>query len=84
MKGNATGLVIKPSNIRIWIHQRDLGRLQKVLWEGHGAKLRTETSNNARVRKFLEAVPYLMVRHQQQLFIVFMFQLCLLVHLGGY
>ncbi|GLV41893.1 uncharacterized protein CBL_00355 [Carabus blaptoides fortunei] len=53
-------LVIKPSNIRIWIHQRDLGRLQKVLWEGHGAKLRTETSNNARVRKFLEAVPYLM------------------------
>lgn len=52
---------IKPSNIRIWIHERDIGKLTKALWEGHGMRLRTESSNNARVKKFLEAVPYLMV-----------------------
>ncbi|XP_066603426.1 uncharacterized protein [Prorops nasuta] len=54
-------LDIKPSNIRIWIHNRDIGKLQHVLWEGHGLKLRCETSNNPRVRKFLEAVPFIMV-----------------------
>ncbi|XP_076640102.1 uncharacterized protein LOC143351908 isoform X2 [Colletes latitarsis] len=53
-------LDFKPSNIRIWIHNRDLGRLQQVLWEGHGSKLRVETSNNPRVKKFLEAVPFIM------------------------
>ncbi|XP_023315550.1 uncharacterized protein LOC106653520 isoform X4 [Trichogramma pretiosum] len=52
-------LDIKPSNIRIWIHNRDIGKLQHVLWEGHGAKLRCETSNNVRVRRFLEAVPFI-------------------------
>lgn len=52
---------IKPSNIRIWIHERDIGKLTKALWEGHGMRLRTESSNNVRVKKFLEAVPYLMV-----------------------
>lgn len=46
-----SGLVVKPSNIRIWIHDRDIGRLKQVLWEGHGAKLRVETSNNPRVKK---------------------------------
>ncbi|XP_011690642.1 PREDICTED: serine/threonine-protein phosphatase 6 regulatory ankyrin repeat subunit A-like isoform X5 [Wasmannia auropunctata] len=50
----------KPSNIRIWIHNRDIGKLQQVLWEGHGSKLRCETSNNPRIRKFLEAVPFIM------------------------
>ncbi|XP_019698177.1 uncharacterized protein LOC105185779 [Harpegnathos saltator] len=50
----------KPSNIRIWIHNRDIGKLQQVLWEGHGAKLRCETSNSPRIRKFLEAVPFIM------------------------
>ncbi|XP_011872322.1 PREDICTED: uncharacterized protein LOC105564509 isoform X6 [Vollenhovia emeryi] len=50
----------KPSNIRIWIHNKDIGKLQQVLWEGHGSKLRCETSNNPRIRKFLEAVPFIM------------------------
>lgn len=63
MRDNPTGIIIKPSNIRIWIHQKDLGRLQKVLWEGQGAKLRREHSNNPKVKRFLEAVPYLMVGH---------------------
>ncbi|XP_050591645.1 uncharacterized protein LOC126922799 isoform X6 [Bombus affinis] len=53
-------LDFKPSNIRIWIHNRDIGKLQRVLWEGHGNKLRTETSNNLRVKRFLEAVPFIM------------------------
>ncbi|XP_058794332.1 uncharacterized protein LOC131666023 isoform X2 [Phymastichus coffea] len=56
----ANSLDFKPSNIRIWIHNRDIGKLQQVLWEGHGAKLRCETSNNVRVRRFLEAVPFIM------------------------
>ncbi|XP_018338155.1 PREDICTED: uncharacterized protein LOC108746104 isoform X2 [Trachymyrmex septentrionalis] len=50
----------KPSNIRIWIHNKDIGKLQHVLWEGHGSKLRCETSNNPRIRRFLEAVPFIM------------------------
>ncbi|XP_043481026.1 uncharacterized protein LOC122510441 isoform X4 [Leptopilina heterotoma] len=53
-------LDFKPSNIRIWIHNKDIGKLQRVLWEGHGSKLRCETSNNPRVKKFLEAVPFIM------------------------
>ncbi|CAL1680426.1 unnamed protein product [Lasius platythorax] len=53
-------LDFKPSNIRIWIHNRDIGKLQQVLWEGHGSKLRCETSNNPRIRKFLEAIPFMM------------------------
>ncbi|XP_018046486.1 PREDICTED: uncharacterized protein LOC108685980 isoform X1 [Atta colombica] len=50
----------KPSNIRIWIHNKDIGKLQHVLWEGQGFKLRCETSNNPRIRRFLEAVPFIM------------------------
>ncbi|XP_076180840.1 uncharacterized protein LOC143153464 isoform X2 [Ptiloglossa arizonensis] len=57
---NKENLDFKPSNIRIWIHNRDIGKLQQVLWEGHGNKLRVETSNNPRVRRFLEAVPFIM------------------------
>ncbi|XP_053985078.1 uncharacterized protein LOC128879703 isoform X2 [Hylaeus volcanicus] len=53
-------LDFKPSNIRIWIHNRDIGKLQQVLWEGHGQRLRVETSNNLRVKRFLEAVPFIM------------------------
>lgn len=56
-----TALDFKPSNIRIWIHNRDIGKLQQMLWEGYGTKLRCETSNNPRIRKFLEAVPFIMV-----------------------
>lgn len=55
-------MIVKPSTIRIWIHDKDLGRLQKVLWEGLGDRLRTETSANPLVRRFLNAVPYIMVR----------------------
>lgn len=58
--GQQQQLAVKPANIRIWIHQRDLGRLQKVLWDGHGAKLRTQTCNHPRIKRFLEAVPHLM------------------------
>ncbi|XP_015605023.1 uncharacterized protein LOC107272408 isoform X4 [Cephus cinctus] len=58
--GREKDLDFKPSNIRIWIHNRDIGKLQQVLWEGHGSKLRCETSNNPRVKKFLEAVPFIM------------------------
>ncbi|KAJ8682809.1 hypothetical protein QAD02_018601 [Eretmocerus hayati] len=53
-------LDFKPSNIRIWIHNRDIGKLQHVLWEGHGSRLRCETSNNMRVKRFLDAVPFIM------------------------
>ncbi|RZF48180.1 hypothetical protein LSTR_LSTR014106, partial [Laodelphax striatellus] len=44
----------------IWIHDRDLGRLQQVLWEGHGDKLLLETSHHPLVKRFLSAVPYIM------------------------
>ncbi|XP_054287924.1 uncharacterized protein LOC129003650 [Macrosteles quadrilineatus] len=56
----ANGLVVKPANIRIWIHDRDLGRLAQVVWEGYGEKLRTETSQHNQVKNFLSAVPYIM------------------------
>lgn len=55
-------IVIKPSNIRIWIHDKDMGKLSRVLWEGQGNRLRTEVSSNKDVKRFLEAVPYVMVR----------------------
>ncbi|TGZ51226.1 Uncharacterized protein DBV15_03185 [Temnothorax longispinosus] len=58
--GKDSGMDFKPSNVRIWIHNKDIGKLQQVLWEGHGSKLRCETSNNPRIRKFLEAVPFIM------------------------
>ncbi|XP_072948763.1 uncharacterized protein [Epargyreus clarus] len=58
---HAPGLVIKRHNIRIWCHECDMGRLQRVVWEGHGARLLSEVSNQPVVKKFLEAVPYLMV-----------------------
>ncbi|XP_068082154.1 uncharacterized protein [Anabrus simplex] len=54
------GFVVTRANIRIWIHDRDLGRLQQMLWEGHGDKLRVETSNSPRVKRLLDAVPYIM------------------------
>ncbi|XP_050310210.1 uncharacterized protein LOC126746131 isoform X5 [Anthonomus grandis grandis] len=61
-KSTATGesLNFKKSNIRIWIHQRNLANLQQVVWEGHGPKLLVEHSNNPKIRKFLDAVPCIM------------------------
>lgn len=56
-------IVIKPSNIRIWIHDKDIGKLSQVIWEGQGNRLRTEICSNNRVKKFLDAVPFVMVRN---------------------
>ncbi|CAH0691752.1 unnamed protein product [Spodoptera exigua] len=53
-------LVIKRHNIRIWCHDCDMARLQRVVWEGHGSRLLSEVSNQPVVKKFLEAVPYIM------------------------
>ncbi|XP_049873581.1 uncharacterized protein LOC126372085 [Pectinophora gossypiella] len=57
---NPPGLVIKRHNIRIWCHDCDMAKLQRVVWEGHGARLLSEVSNQPVVKKFLEAVPYIM------------------------
>ncbi|XP_013164418.1 PREDICTED: uncharacterized protein LOC106115534 [Papilio xuthus] len=59
-KNNPTGLAIKRHNIRIWCHECDMGRLQRVVWEGHGTRLLTEVSSQPIVKRFLEAVPYIM------------------------
>ncbi|XP_073956842.1 uncharacterized protein isoform X3 [Choristoneura fumiferana] len=53
-------LSIKRHNIRIWCHDCDMARLQRVVWEGHGSRLLSEVSNQPVVKKFLEAVPYMM------------------------
>ncbi|XP_050666146.1 putative uncharacterized protein DDB_G0274535 [Leptidea sinapis] len=55
-----SNLVIKRHNIRIWCHECDMGRLQRVIWEGQGSRLLSEVSNQPVVKKFLEAVPYIM------------------------
>ncbi len=52
---------INLSNIRIWIHEKDLGCLERVLWEGHGHLLLGQTAGQSKIRKFLEATPKLMV-----------------------
>ncbi|XP_053691986.1 uncharacterized protein LOC128740472 [Sabethes cyaneus] len=54
------GLVIKPSNIRIWLHQKRMSKLAKVLWAGQGMRLRTETSQHPKMKRFLECVPHVM------------------------
>ncbi|XP_070506432.1 uncharacterized protein [Chironomus tepperi] len=56
----ANALVIKPSNIRIWIHDKDIDKLMKVVLEGHGQKLRREVASNIKVKRFLEYVPHFM------------------------
>lgn len=53
-------LVIKPSNIRIWIHDKDIDKLMKVVLEGHGQKLRNEMASTAKVKRFLSYVPHFM------------------------
>ncbi|XP_062525563.1 uncharacterized protein LOC101742174 [Bombyx mori] len=57
---NPPGLVIKRHNIRIWCHDCDMARLQRVVWEGHGTRLLSEVSSQPIVKRFLEAVPYIM------------------------
>ncbi|XP_062546362.1 uncharacterized protein LOC134212475 isoform X4 [Armigeres subalbatus] len=54
------GLIIKPSNIRIWLHQKHLAKLAKVIWAGQGMRLRTETSHHPKMKRFLECVPHVM------------------------
>ncbi|XP_049283109.1 uncharacterized protein LOC125763731 isoform X1 [Anopheles funestus] len=51
---------IKPSNIRIWLHHKQMSKLAKVLWAGQGMRLRTETSHHPRMKRFLECVPHVM------------------------
>lgn len=53
-------LVIKPSNIRIWIHDKDIDKLMKVVLEGHGQKLRNEMASAPKVKRFLSYVPHFM------------------------
>ncbi len=53
-------LIIKPSNIRIWIHDKDIEKLMKVVLEGHGQKLRNEVASTAKVKRFLTYVPHFM------------------------
>lgn len=62
------GLNFKKSNIRIWIHQRNMANLQQVIWEGQGGLLLVEHSNNPKMKKFLEAVPHIMVSYNIQQF----------------
>ncbi|XP_035782143.1 uncharacterized protein LOC118461199 isoform X6 [Anopheles albimanus] len=51
---------IKPSNIRIWLHHKQMSKLAKVLWAGQGMRLRTETSHHPKMKRFLECVPHVM------------------------
>lgn len=55
-------IVIKPSNIRIWIHDKDIPKLTKVVWEGQGMRLKQEASSHPKVRRLLDSIPYIMVR----------------------
>ena len=48
------------TNIRIWIHDQDLVKLEKVVWEGMGHLLVKHTSAHAKIRKFLDSVPLLL------------------------
>ena len=53
---------ITGANIRIWIHDQDLPRLEQIVWDGQGHRLLNETSNHSKVRQFLQLVPRMMVR----------------------
>ncbi len=52
---------MNPTNIRIWIHEKDLSSLERVVWEGFGHLLLNQTSANIKIKKLLEATPRLMV-----------------------
>lgn len=57
---STAALVIKPSNVRVWIHSKDIDKLMKVVLEGHGQKLRNEVASSTKVKRFLEYVPHFM------------------------
>ena len=48
--------------LRTLIHNADLEHLEKVVLDGHGAKLMHETSALEKVSKFIYALPDFMVR----------------------
>ncbi|XP_035701935.1 uncharacterized protein LOC110846646 isoform X2 [Folsomia candida] len=48
------------AQIRIWIHERDIKKLEQIVWAGQGDKLLLETTNNSKVRRFLDNVPHLL------------------------
>lgn len=48
------------AQIRIWIHEKDISKLEQIVWDGQGDKLLLETTNNSRVRRFLDNVPHLL------------------------
>ena len=58
-----SGLEINSTNIRIWIHEKDLGCLERVVWEGQGQQLLGQTTGHNKIRRFLEATPKLMVKY---------------------
>ncbi|XP_033247761.1 uncharacterized protein LOC108160854 isoform X4 [Drosophila miranda] len=51
---------VKLSTIRIWMHEKDIGKLTRILWAGQGHRLCQQASNNGRVKRFLAAVPHVM------------------------
>ncbi|XP_065337942.1 uncharacterized protein LOC135938278 isoform X2 [Cloeon dipterum] len=53
-------VIVTRAHIRKWIHERDLSKLEKLLWAGHGDRLLPETSASPKVRSFLESVPYIL------------------------
>ena len=54
------GMEVNNMNIRTWIHDKDVEKLEKVVWEGNGHLLLKHSSAHTKIRKFLEAVPRLM------------------------
>ncbi|XP_055838534.1 uncharacterized protein LOC129906680 isoform X3 [Episyrphus balteatus] len=59
-KKSADDFSIRLSTIRIWMHEKDIGKLTRVLWAGQGNRLRQQASTNPKVKRFLAAVPYVM------------------------
>ncbi|KAH8369905.1 hypothetical protein KR093_001417 [Drosophila rubida] len=51
---------VKLSTIRIWMHEKDIAKLTRILWAGQGQRLCQQASNNGRVKRFLAAVPHVM------------------------
>ncbi|ALC42290.1 CG30271 [Drosophila busckii] len=51
---------VKLSTIRIWMHEKDISKLTRILWAGQGQRLCQQASNNGRVKRFLAAVPHVM------------------------
>lgn len=52
------GSEITESNIRSWIHSKDLHSLEECVWEGCGGLLITQRTTSNKVSKLLETVPH--------------------------